>query len=311
MPELCLFTIPKAFTGHVGLIQRNAIRSWMRLGSSVEIVLCGDDAGVEATARSFGIDWSGPLARNEHGTPLLSDAFVKILQRTEAPLLAFSNADILLPLNFVKVCGAVARSRRDFLLAGECRELRVERELDCEEGMERAFLRARGEGISRGDAAIDYFVFPPRLVEGFPEMAVGRGAWDNYFLYRARSLGFDLIDASESVNAVHQSHDYRHHSGGKQGAYRGNEYELHAQILGSKEREFRLVNATHLVRDGKLQPACDTRHWKRFYRTEAVLRPEKRRRYRAAWKTIKILARIAPSVERMLESRWRRRRQIQ
>jgi len=36
---LTLFTIPKAFQGHTGVIQRNAIRSWTLLRPECEIIL--------------------------------------------------------------------------------------------------------------------------------------------------------------------------------------------------------------------------------------------------------------------------------
>ena len=44
---LTLFTIPKVFRGHIGVIQRNAIKSWTLLRPACEVVLLGDegDAG--------------------------------------------------------------------------------------------------------------------------------------------------------------------------------------------------------------------------------------------------------------------------
>ena len=40
------FAMPKAFRGHVGMIQRNAIGSWLRLTPRPEILLFGDDEGI-------------------------------------------------------------------------------------------------------------------------------------------------------------------------------------------------------------------------------------------------------------------------
>ena len=40
-----LFTTPKPFQGHIGVIQRNALRSWKRLHPDVEVMLFGDDEG--------------------------------------------------------------------------------------------------------------------------------------------------------------------------------------------------------------------------------------------------------------------------
>jgi len=41
---LTLFTVPKAFVGHIGLIQRNAIRSWQACVPDAQIMLFGCDA---------------------------------------------------------------------------------------------------------------------------------------------------------------------------------------------------------------------------------------------------------------------------
>ena len=52
---LTVFSTPKPFVGHVGVIQRNAISSWMRLHPDVEVILVGDDAGTAEVCAEFGI----------------------------------------------------------------------------------------------------------------------------------------------------------------------------------------------------------------------------------------------------------------
>ena len=49
-----LFTLPKAFSGHTAIIQRNAFASWKLLQPEVEIIILGDDDGVAETATEFG-----------------------------------------------------------------------------------------------------------------------------------------------------------------------------------------------------------------------------------------------------------------
>ncbi len=41
---LTIFSIPKPFEGHIGIIQRNAIQSWIAL-SGCEVILCADEYG--------------------------------------------------------------------------------------------------------------------------------------------------------------------------------------------------------------------------------------------------------------------------
>ena len=38
---ITLFTLPKPFVGHIGMIQRNAIQSWTRLHPDIDILMFG------------------------------------------------------------------------------------------------------------------------------------------------------------------------------------------------------------------------------------------------------------------------------
>jgi hypothetical protein len=56
MTFLTIFTAPKPFTNpHIATIQRNAIQSWMQLGSEVEVYLMGDEQGMSEIAQEFGL----------------------------------------------------------------------------------------------------------------------------------------------------------------------------------------------------------------------------------------------------------------
>ncbi len=74
---LTIFTVPKPFRGHIGTIQRNAIRSWTRLRPECEVLLCGDDEGTAETAAELGVRHIAGIATNEMGSPLLSSVFAK------------------------------------------------------------------------------------------------------------------------------------------------------------------------------------------------------------------------------------------
>ena len=52
---LTLFTIPKAFVGHIGDIQRNAIKSWTLLRPKCEVILLADDSGTSEVAEELGV----------------------------------------------------------------------------------------------------------------------------------------------------------------------------------------------------------------------------------------------------------------
>jgi hypothetical protein len=55
-PSLTLFSAPKPFNNpHIDIIQRNSIRSWMQLGTGVQVVLVGEEAGLVEVAEEYGL----------------------------------------------------------------------------------------------------------------------------------------------------------------------------------------------------------------------------------------------------------------
>jgi hypothetical protein len=76
---IALFTIPKPFRGHVAVIQRNAIQSWLQLKPACEIILFGDEEGTAEIAGEMAVRHVPEIKRNEYGTPLVNDIFYKAL----------------------------------------------------------------------------------------------------------------------------------------------------------------------------------------------------------------------------------------
>ncbi len=61
----------QAVQGHIGLIQRNAIGSWVRLSPRPQIILFGSSAGTKEVAAEFGLEHVPSVEVNEFGTPHL------------------------------------------------------------------------------------------------------------------------------------------------------------------------------------------------------------------------------------------------
>ena len=197
---LTVFSIPKAFEGHFGVIQRNALRSWMALGEAVQVVLVGDEPGVAEAAQEFGVTHASEVARSERGTPRIDDAFARVDALAEHPVRCFVNADVLLLDDFLPAVGSVGAVFDRFLVVGETRDLDIRDELSLGTVSERAALRERAlaEGDSRGATAIDYFVFTAGLFDPVPPFVVGRARFDNWLVWRARTRG-PVIDATRAV----------------------------------------------------------------------------------------------------------------
>ena len=108
---ITIFSCPKAFKGDVGLIQKNAIKSWKQLGFDCEIILFGNDEGVAQISAEIGAKHIADVKCNEFGTPLISEIFEIAQNISKYDKLAFINLDFmvnsLIPLKFSSVLFAV------------------------------------------------------------------------------------------------------------------------------------------------------------------------------------------------------------
>lgn len=266
--EVSIFSIPKSYLGHTGVIQRNALKSWC-VQADVEVILLGDDRSVEAEAEAAGAKHLSGLQVNEHGTPLLDSAFALARKAATGRLLCFINADILLPPDFTRQLLYVTFPR--FLLLGARCDLEVTGDLDMK--VEGWFENIRSSAKESGDLgehfAVDYFVFPRALDWEMPPFAVGRTIWDNWLVYRAKSMRLPVVDASPSILAVHQSHDYSHIAAAKEDVWKGPEAIKNQRLSGDLERLFGVFDATHVLKDASVRRA----HSFRYLRQRLLNRP--------------------------------------
>ncbi len=243
---LTIFALPKAFRGHIGVIQRNAILNWSRLRPRPEIIMFGDDEGTAEIAQELGLRHVTDVARNEYGTPLLNELFEKAQVLASSNVLCYINADILLLDGFMEAVQRVSAWRDRFLMVGRRWDVDLDQpELygsSDQEARLRALVLRQDRPLPPG--AIDYFVFSRGLFGTIPPFAIGRGLWDNWLFWRARSLRAPVADASAVIFAVHQIHDYSHHPQGWSGVYKGEETMRNRELAGQR-RLYTFEDATH------------------------------------------------------------------
>lgn len=265
MPALTIFTSPKPFTNpHIALIQRNAIRSWLALGADVEVLLLGEEEGLEKTALEFGVKHLPDVKRNDNGTPLVSSMFELARRASSSPLLACVNADIVLRPDLVSSAQKALQQAPQFLMVGQRWDLDVRDSLEFEPGWpERLDELARQKGKLHRASGSDYFVFPRNCFDDMPPFAIGRAGWDNWMIYAGRKHGWPVIDATADVMIVHQNHDYSHLPGG-QPHYKLPETFENVRLAGGKRAIFELNDASHLLSRGIIRPRPLS--WKRLWR---------------------------------------------
>jgi hypothetical protein len=244
---LTIFTVAKPFRGEFATIQRNAIASWARLRPACQLVLLGNEEGLAQVAAESGATHLPELERNEFGTPLVSSIFSEAEKHARFDRLCYINADILLLSDFLpavqKICAWNSRS----LVVGRRWDVDITESLTWETGREDALrARVRTRGKLHPHTGIDFFVFQRGLWGPIPPFATGHcGFWDNWLIFRARTLGVPVVDATKCLTAVHQNHENSYHAGGEAIACWDTERQRNYMLGGGLRHACTLRDATH------------------------------------------------------------------
>lgn len=266
---LTLLTVPKPFVGHIDVIQQNAIASWRLLGDDVDILLCGNDEGTAAAAQRHGARHLSDIRCNEYGTPFMDSVFAQAAAQARYSTLCFINTDIILLPDFRRALEHLDVAK--LFVIGHRTDVDITTPINFAHRDWAVELRdfSRGTGRLRGPHLIDYFLFPRReeLVQ-WPPLLIGRGVWDNWFVNRARDIGLRLVDATPSVTAIHQTHDYTHVKDARGGAWEGPEGDWNRRLVGEARNIGVITDATGVLWRGRVWPALGCqyveRRWQRW-----------------------------------------------
>lgn len=259
--QLTILSTAKPFTGLFATIQANAIRSWTLLRERPEVILFGRDAGTAEICAELRLRHVPDVATNEHGTPLISDMFLRGQQLATAPVVCWANADVLFTDELLDAARLVANRPRPSYVVGRRTDIDQQEPLGFGPGWQDALrLRAAQDGERKPFNWIDYFMFSRGLFPDLPPFAVGRPGYDPWLVWRAADLGADVIDATELVPAIHQRHDYSH-VGGREVAFAGKEARDNAAVVDDWRHYHSIAYARlKFDRHAQVVPARDLMH---------------------------------------------------
>jgi hypothetical protein len=263
--KITIFAMPKPFQGLIGIIQRNAITSWTKLQPQPEIILFGHEQGVAKCAQELGLIHIPVVARNQQGTPLLADIFKQAEVCASHDVLAYVNADIILPQEFIGGVVRVHQRFHSFLAVGRRTNLDVREPLDFSPGWQDNLKQRRlHEGQLESHTGIDFFVFPRGTFKDVPPLVIGRIWFDQWCIKYARKKRLSVIDLTNFAPIVHQVHDYNHVPGGKLGGvYGGPEADENLVYYDEEPHTYTILSATHVMTaDGRVRRA--------FFRPQAL-----------------------------------------
>ena len=267
--DLTLCAVPKTFTGHTGMIQRNAIQSWLQLDPRPHVVLIGDDPGVAEFAWEHGLEHRSDVEKTAHGTPRL-DSIMAIAQQAMTQYVGLVNADIILMPDFMAAFDAICRRASSFLMIGRRTGCTVENLIQFGEGWDEELREhAQAHGGLHAAGALDYFIFRRGAYTEVPPFAIGRTAWDNWLAVNAKVAL--TVNATPAVMAIHQEHPDGYGPDGKQRhswAFSGPEAKEN-QALGA---EYRLGSTNH----AGATLSSDLRLYNKRGNAEIPIRPAKK-----------------------------------
>jgi len=252
---MTIFTIPKPFQDHNRIIQQNAIQSWISLYPHCEIILFGNEDGIEEYAKMKGLRHVPDITLNELGTPRLDFVFRRAQELAKFDTMCYVNADIIFTQNIIEVVSNL-RTLEKFLGVGQRLNININHEinygLDWENEL-KGILSSQGDYA--GPGAIDYFIFTKSANIDLLPFLVGRKGWDNWMIYNARREGIPVIDLTPSVVVYHQNHDYKHVPFQKGNKWEGVESDYNLKLIGGGKNNlylWSLLDADYSFSKGKL-----------------------------------------------------------
>ncbi len=262
---ITFFTIPKSFNHHINIIQRNAIKSWMKSVMGCEVILFGDDEGVKEIADEFGILHVADVSKNEFGTPLLDFVFNQAQKLATFEIVCYINCDILLLKDFIEAVNKI--NLKKYLMIGRRWDVDIPKLINFEdiEWEKNIHATLKDFGVLHPHSGIDYFVFQKGMFSNFLPFAVGRPGWDNWLVYQARFQKIPVVDATSSAITVHQNHNYAHSSGGKNTIFKGPEAIRNHKLAGGHDYSFNIFDATHIIATNKLKRTLSIWHLWRYF----------------------------------------------
>ena len=272
---LSIFAIPKRFTGHFSVIQRNAIQSWLNLAPRPEIILFGDEIGTGDICRDLGLIHIPDIKKNVYGTPLISDIFDQSQVIAGGDILCYVNCDIIFSQDLIDSIKLAVKCLNNFLIVGKRVDLDIDYKINFadEKAVRNLMKRVDSEGTLKPPNWIDYFIFRKGTISNILPFGVGRPGWDNWLLWHSsKILGLKLVDATESITAIHQNHDYSHHADGFKGVWESEEAIKSYEMVGGPYNFYFISNCDYRLKKGKFVRNVSWEHVSRLFFINCYIR---------------------------------------
>ncbi|KAH3771693.1 hypothetical protein DPMN_173021 [Dreissena polymorpha] len=210
------------------LVHNLTLINWRSLHPYVIPVVFTNESSVINECNKAGVT-TLPLSKvAADGIPVLKYMFRDAMDHFNTSFYAFSNGDILFTDTLIRTLAHMIHSTtgnlsKPVLIVG--RRTNVEN-VTFEEGLHWKNITriSKSRGKLFGGWAEDYFITTPSYSwNKVAEVVIGRRAYDNWLVYNARKMNYTVIDATDTLVAVHQTTE----AGNFEGRSHSNRYYNH------------------------------------------------------------------------------------
>lgn len=187
--------------------QHNAIQSWLRLREVPDILLIGDEYGIEDVANQYGIRHAGNIGRNRLGDLSMKSIFERIYEHVQTDWIAYLDTDTMLLDDFLSTFEYCVGKWENFLACAGRWDAKIPNRIDFEDPSWRQ--KARDAIYKLGKKGSDWFIYRKGYYQHIPDFSIGKGAWDGWMIGAALTQNIPVINAEKTCTAIHQRHGMR------------------------------------------------------------------------------------------------------
>ncbi|KAL4234948.1 hypothetical protein ACF0H5_006590 [Mactra antiquata] len=212
---LTLFTTLK-WNKDKGVIFNNTFINWASLKPVVNPVLFTNDPMAAIYAKAFNWEVLNVTINNSYGLPEVKNLYLDAIKAYHSDYYCFANADILFDGGLIKTIVNIHFNEiaplyeHVFITAKRYNVVNVTRNDVVKRQHIKTLIHDKGELFT--PSAEDFFITDRSYPwDSIPEVIVGIPAYDNWLVKNAREKRHLVIDATKTIQTLHQSEDQNHY----------------------------------------------------------------------------------------------------
>ncbi|KAK3108616.1 hypothetical protein FSP39_011922 [Pinctada imbricata] len=209
LPLLTLFTTWKN-TKEKAIVIRNTIQNWRTFHPNISTVVFSNSVKrLHRYARKHGWKIWKSKTVTEDKIPLFRDMFIQAMKQQSSVFYGYANSDILFTPSLMKTLQKIDSFKQNntspILVVGQRIDFSVVN-ISFPNNFSYIVKKGLHNGKLNEPDAIDYFIISKDFpLKDFPDVVVGRIAYDNYVIMHARAHRVAVIDATKTIPAIHQT----------------------------------------------------------------------------------------------------------